>query len=408
MVLSIFSFSVVMVAVHLNNFNDVLGDSHGVARALSSFEQQHIAFRTYANHRYGELGERYHQLRMQAAEDIADLRFDYNTMGLNRFLLTQAIRNAFEVYVQMCDFTVSLDRQSEEYIIEYYISLRSAEYISGFFIDLMRHTIDEGIEIYYQRVAQFRMLPVTAAIMVVIICVLIFTLTSLREKNELEARLHMEELQRLETEQVLKNMRISILQNQIHPHFLFNTLSTIRCTAKIEEARTTEDLIHRLANLLRYNLQLSDIRNSLTRELNILRDYMFIQHKRFGVRLNFSIYCTLDTDKIIIPTFLLQPIVENAVIHGISPKEEGGSINVYINHNRGLLIIIVDDNGVGISPDRISEILNNKDSQRGDTSGIGIGNVRDRAELLCPGSSLTINSHIGEGTTVRLEIPLKI
>jgi len=345
---------------------------------------------------------------MQAAEDIADLRFDYNTMGLNRFLLTQAIRNAFEVYVQMCDFTVSLDRQSEEYIIEYYISLRSAEYISGFFIDLMRHTIDEGIEIYYQRVAQFRMLPVTAAIMVVIICVLIFTLTSLREKNELEARLHMEELQRLETEQVLKNMRISILQNQIHPHFLFNTLSTIRCTAKIEEARTTEDLIHRLANLLRYNLQLSDIRNSLTRELNILRDYMFIQHKRFGVRLNFSIYCTLDTDKIIIPTFLLQPIVENAVIHGISPKEEGGSINVYINHNRGLLIIIVDDNGVGISPDRISEILNNKDSQRGDTSGIGIGNVRDRAELLCPGSSLTINSHIGEGTTVRLEIPLKI
>ena len=102
------------------------------------------------------------------------------------------------------------------------------------------------------------------------------SITTLREKNEIESRLHLEEVQRINAEQMLKTAQMSLLQSQINPHFLFNTLNIISRMAKIEHAPDTEELIRRLANLFRYNLQTASERVTLTRELNIISDYMYI------------------------------------------------------------------------------------------------------------------------------------
>ena len=238
-------------------------------------------------------------------------------------------------------------------------------------------------------------------------------ITDLREKALLEKRLHDEELIVLNMEHALQEAQFINLQDQIRPHFLFNALNTIARTALLEDAEGTVKLAHGLGRLMRYALADSGALVTVGEELSVLREYLSFQRIRFGDRLAWRITSSPDAEGIIVPRLLLQPLVENAVRHGIEPKEQGGTVIVAICPRHGRLLIRVIDTGVGIEPARLGalRLAMKADSQHQGTDhfGIGVANVTRRLMLRYPGKAICrIASSPGRGTVVHLSIPLRI
>lgn len=232
----------------------------------------------------------------------------------------------------------------------------------------------------------------------------------LQTKAELERRLQAEELENLRIHSLLWQAELRALQSQVNPHFLFNTLNMVAKTAYIEGATHTQELMETVSDMLRYNLRDLDRPVTLGEEVDQIRRYMTVQGKRFRERTRF----VADLDESLlactIPCLTLQPLVENALIHGIDQLERGGTIALSIKRCGGRVQILVQDDGQGIPPDRLSDLNGaarpSAESTGGHTTGLGIPNVRRRLELFFLGdASLTITSHPASGTTVTLDLP---
>ncbi|WP_319559903.1 sensor histidine kinase [Marispirochaeta sp.] len=225
-----------------------------------------------------------------------------------------------------------------------------------------------------------------------------------KEKADLERRLHEEEIALERMQRSLQEARFMGLQSQINPHFLFNALNTISRTAMFEGAEGTSGLIKSLASLFRYHLRDPRKRVSLGEELAILREYLSIQRYRYGDRLSYRINADVPVDNIFVPAFTLQPLVENAVKHGIEPREEGGEISVEVNHRNQMIQIMVRDTGCGMNSEQTSDMLD--PLREGGGAGIGIANVRERLALFYGGrEEFQVTSKKGIGTTVTISIP---
>ncbi len=233
---------------------------------------------------------------------------------------------------------------------------------------------------------------------------------ALEDKREALDQLHAQELENLEIEKQLETMNLELLKSQINPHFLFNTLNVIAGTANLEDAHTTEQMIEALSSLFRYNLKNQAKETLLSQELKISRDYMYLQKMRFGNRLEFEIESDVDENSVIVPTFTFQPLLENCVIHGISPKVDGGKVYVRVQHSDNWLNIEIGDTGVGISDDKLLEIRKSI-SEGGNLTkndgavGIGIGNISRRIKAMYESASFEIDSKLGEGTVITINIP---
>ena len=211
-------------------------------------------------------------------------------------------------------------------------------------------------------------------------------------------------------EKQLEGARLELLKSQINPHFLFNTLNTISGMAKLEEAQTTEQMITSLGSLFRYNLKMSEQIVMLERELKVVEDYTFIQRMRFGGRIVYEYKLELDPAVVMIPAFTLQPLVENAIIHGISKKERGGKVYLRAWETQGYVVVSVADTGVGMSPKRYEEICgalrDGADKGKGmSKAGIGLGNIYKRIHTMYKNGQVRIYSTEGRGTVIQMWIP---
>ena len=207
-----------------------------------------------------------------------------------------------------------------------------------------------------------------------------------------------------------QQMQFELLASQINPHFLFNTLETIRMHALLEGQVELNSIILKLGQTLRYALDAPSSTTNLEHALEYLQSYLEIQHFRFQDKLNYEIHIQpgLEPRKALILPFLIQPIVENAVIHGFSTKKKGGKITIDALRRDNNVIIHVTDNGQGISPEQLEE-LTRRFSKAGEevaTAHIGMANVSDRIKLhYGPEYGLSISSQLGAGTTVTIQIP---
>jgi len=204
-------------------------------------------------------------------------------------------------------------------------------------------------------------------------------------------------------------MELKQLQNQINPHFLFNTLNTVSKMAYLEDAKATSDLIESVAALLRHSLGQIDKNVSLRDEVGVVKEYFHIQKIRFSERSQFKLNVDESCLEIEIPRLTLQPLVENAFIHGIEEKEEGGIITLNIYQMETNVIVEVRDDGVGMDQGKIRQLLSlsTVDTDHvGHSTGIGLTNVIRRLQLhyQIP-DVMEIESVPGEGTTVRLLLP---
>jgi two-component system, LytTR family, sensor kinase len=205
-----------------------------------------------------------------------------------------------------------------------------------------------------------------------------------------------------EQERLLLQARMEALQNQINPHFLFNTLNSVSSLVRFDPD-TARDMIIKLANILRRLLHSSDAFVPLNEEVEFIDDYLDIEVVRFG-RDKLRVVKELDPQSldIMVPSMLLQPLVENSIKHGLSSKIEGGSIHLRSRLAGAKLIIEVEDNGVGMGAANLLE----KPSGLGGT-GIGMANVAERLKVLYGDTArMTIDSHEGIGTLVRLRLPV--
>lgn len=204
-----------------------------------------------------------------------------------------------------------------------------------------------------------------------------------------------------------KQTRLQMLQAQINPHFLYNTLNLMASLANIYDAPEIRTVAIKMAELLRYNLKSGPV-VTLKEEVDQVERYFAIQAIRFPGK--YAMECALPDElrQMQVPAFILQPIVENAVLHGLSERERDGyvMINCFVEFEK--LHILVADNGVGISPEKLARLAASLEKPAQEAhSSIGLTNVNQRIQAYCgSGYGLRLNSTQGKGTMVELTLPL--
>jgi two-component system sensor histidine kinase YesM len=210
----------------------------------------------------------------------------------------------------------------------------------------------------------------------------------------------------LETKQ--NEIRFKMMASQINPHFLFNALESIRMKAHLKGEKEISRIVRLLGKMMRKNLEAGNRVIQLADEMDMVRCYLDIQSFRYEDRLTYEMHIDPRCEYTPIPPLIVQPLVENAVIHGLENKEHGGSVRIRAEIEGDNVRVSVEDDGIGMSPEtvrRLYETLQAPDED--ERSRIGLRNVHVRLQLsFGPEHGLVIESREGEGTSIHFHIPL--
>ncbi len=233
------------------------------------------------------------------------------------------------------------------------------------------------------------------------ICQTVESVKQLIEENY-AAKVQKEELKRKQ-----KEIQFEMLASQINPHFLYNTLETIRMKAYCNGEKELASVVKKLSKLLRRNLEVTDRRVSLASELELIEAYLSIQRFRFGERISYHIENEIDSTKYYLLPLLLQPIVENAFIHGLEAQQGNGEIICKIKEQDNYLQIAVSDNGLGMSEERLHQVQRSLQGEQVEgKKRVGLKNINERIKLYYGDMyGIMIKSIETQGTTVTIILP---
>lgn len=456
-------FSAWVAGFSLGDFNDILSESSKSSAFVQAIENESKLFEQYMKQRTEENQQLLTSAMQNTKEAVEELPDDYRIIGEERYALTWSIRNCYEVYVKLRNEVFELPQGTLQYVDLLYQIYDIQDYLRSYATDLMSDTLAEGSAAYRAKMPKVLVIPVIMTIVFVVLLLFMLELCrimnytivnpililadfakrianneffiddipvdghdeigelirafnkmkfatgnyilAMEENRKTREKLHEKEMQKLEVERRLETMKLEVLVNQVNPHFLFNTLNVIGGMAMLENAETTERMILALSNLFRYNLKHSSSEAILSQELNVVRDYMYIQQMRFGERLSYDIECEVEHDATIIPTFTFQPLIENAIIHGLSPKEEGGKVHIKVCECEEYIFITVQDTGVGMSEEKLEKLKKKLEDNNVSRDSIGVGNVYRRFKIMYPEGHFTICSRENQGTLIKLQIP---
>lgn len=229
----------------------------------------------------------------------------------------------------------------------------------------------------------------------------------LKSKAEIEKNLMEERMVVLDMEHRLKDAELMALQSQINPHFLYNTLSAGIGIAWSEKADRTSKFLEDLAAFIRYSLKPTFRMVRVGEEIECARRYINLIQARFGERYRFTIMADPETLEIQTPALLLQPLIENAITHGLGKKEEGGEVRISVRATGTGTFLSVSDDGEGMTVREIGQALGDEaEGENAKRRGIGLMNVKRRVTLSTNGEgSVDIESTPGSGTTVCIRLP---
>jgi two-component system, LytTR family, sensor kinase len=233
--------------------------------------------------------------------------------------------------------------------------------------------------------------PHPLSIVALYVTTLFATILPLKVWNNARNERKLEDQQRL-----LIEARLEALSSQINPHFLFNTLNSVSSLIRTnpDQART---VVYRLSNILRRLLRKHDNLNPLREELSFIDDYLSIEMVRFGDKLRFVKEVDPATLDRLVPSMLLQPLIENCIRHGLSGKLDGGTVRLTGHLVGDKLHLVVEDDGVGIPEAKLATMFER---------GIGVNNINERLKLFFGGEyRMWIDSKPGQGTKIELELP---
>jgi two-component system, LytTR family, sensor kinase len=199
-----------------------------------------------------------------------------------------------------------------------------------------------------------------------------------------------------EQARLLVEARLAALTSQINPHFLFNTLNSVSSLIRTDPMQARVMVI-RLSKVLRRLLRKHEHYSPLRDELSFIEDYLAIEVVRFGDKLRFERDVAPDTLDMLVPSMLLQPLVENSIKHGLSSKVEGGTIRIRTWRSDQRLCLTLEDDGVGIPESKLATLLE---------GGIGVNNVHERLKVLFGQDyRMWIESQPGKGVRIQIEVP---
>jgi two-component system LytT family sensor kinase len=205
---------------------------------------------------------------------------------------------------------------------------------------------------------------------------------------------------KLEQQQLrLNEAKLAALSRQINPHFLFNTLNSVTSLIRLDPEQARQ-VVYKLSNILRRLLRQQENLTALREELSFIDDYLAIEMVRFGEKLRVVKDIEPATLDMLVPSMLLQPIVENSIRHGLSSKVDGGTVRLRSRMIGDRLQILVEDDGVGIPESKLATLFE---------QGIGVSNVNERLKVLFgDGYKMWIDSRMGEGTSTGIELPEQV
>ncbi len=451
----------------LDDFENIINNNSIYHELQTVIKNEQETFISYIRNRTDENKLAFEQACFESAGSINSLPFEYGQLGEERYGRTWNLINGYGGYSIYRDELLEKSEHDLDYIDLLYEVLGMQESLSDYALKLVQVTLEQWDEVYEEKVQLFqKVVPFYSSTVIFIMLIMIiktwrlFSRTlikpiimiaedsrkiamnkfdtpdlyvenkdeigelvavfnkmkkamigyihTLEEKNRIAELLHKEELEKVEMEKTLEQARLEILKHQVNPHFLFNTLNMISSMARLEDAEITDKMTVSLGNLFRYNLRTVEQEVFLEQEIEVMDDYIYIQQMRFDNRIVYEKRIEVDEKKVKIPAFTLQPIVENAFVHGVSTMEQDGKISIKIWEENNKVIIIVEDNGCGMNESTLKEIHKRIYDKNISGRGIGLGNICKRIRMMYQENGhFEIFSTYGEGTIVRLEIPQK-
>lgn len=462
MVISVI-FTMQVMNYSLEKFDLILTDNSKCYNLYKALEEETRSFETYIQSRTGETEEFFWKSCSNTETFLKLLPMDYQKIGEERYARTWNILNGYEGYRPIRDKVAAMSQNETDYVTELYKVYEMQEILLKYVLQLEQETLKSGNDEYVEQTKMFRYIPWLITSATIVMSIVLFMLSRLfaktliyplvamaknshklaennfdveelhvenqdelgelvrafnymaratrnyisilEEKNQVEELLHKKEVEKIGMMRQMEAAQLELLKSQVNPHFLFNTLSMIAGMAKLEEALVTEKMIENLSNLFRYNLRTKSQIVSLDRELCVIESYMYLQQMRFEPRIQYRLILEADREKVMIPAFTLQPLAENAVIHGLSKQEEGGKIILHIWEKGDTVFITVADTGKGMSRERLQEVRKKLEEGSMASRGIGLGNIYERIKKLYRNGACRIYSRETVGSVVRLEIP---
>ena len=430
----------------IGGFKGILDHQSESLKFRQAVDAERQAFDTYVKQGTDESLEAFLSAGDGTREALVLLPFDSGGMSEERYAKTWSIWNLYESYVEEREEFLSMEDRGDAYIEKIYELYEIQDYLSEYAGDLQQISTEEGNRQYRVILPVLFVLAASVFVMTAAFAASVFFMGRTMKRYLVEPVLLLaEEAARIgasdfsgpdpsprggdemallikafvtmkhstkgyietlkekhEMEKQMEAIRLQMLKNQINPHFLFNTLHAIAGMAQIEDAETTERMIEALSRLFRYNLKTTASVMPLEREIAVVKDYVYLQKMRFGERITCTFDCAPETEAELVPSFALQPLIENSIVHGLAAKPEGGKIYVRTWMERGHVILSVADTGVGIPADRLAEIRLALRLGQEDKTGVGLGNIYRRIHSMCEDGQFFIDSRENCGTVIRL------
>lgn len=313
------------------------------------------------------------------------LRVSFSFYVVMRFLMGFFAERAISRLVPR-----ALERPKKYFVIE--ILIRVILGIVGSFLAFILAEFLTGINF----LISMRMIYVQVFIAVVITLLITISFFSVAFYREMMNKMKIaQELRAAAIEAELRALRA-----QINPHFLFNTLNAIAALIASDPKRA-EMMVQRLSDVFRYVLVVTEKETvTLDEELTFLDSYLRIERVRFGEKLTIHENVDATVRSIRVPGLILQPLVENAIKHGLAPRRENGVLEISVSRNDGFLILSIADDGEGFSVDRHGKVILGRE-------GIGVKNVRERIEKMYDGKGqLVLTNRPHGGAVAEVHIPI--
>lgn len=228
-----------------------------------------------------------------------------------------------------------------------------------------------------------------------------------KEKSELKNKLLLKENESLRKDELLVSSELKILRNQINPHFLFNAMNMIYQQAILEKADTTNKMIEKMTECMRYTLGQNSSTSTLNLELNFVKNYIYIQNKRFEGRIHFELVIDGNLPNIRIPSMIIEPLIDNSVKHGLANTEADGLVSIHVSSDDKYIFINVSDNGCGMDSQNLEKLVMNEFRIEKQDENVGLCNLSRRLLMYYSDqASITINSVEDCGFETLISIPI--
>ena len=443
-----------------DQFNNTMMNYYTIHQLKDLVADNRKALDSYLNTLDIKNKEQYESTKFEIIEMLDPIYDNYTSMEI--YFSIKAIINTTDTYFEYFDLAIQeKEEKNEKYYEEYYAGIDVQQYANEYIQDLLYLSLNEGTQLYnqlFEKAEIMRRISLWIIIGVFLFAMLLGVLFSnylvnpiknlamvsmhmangdlevqsvqveskdeigiladsfntmsgnirkyvkdLEEKVVIEKKLHEEELELIHMERLVKEAKYEALQSQINPHFLFNTLNSISRTALFEKAEKTMKLTHALSDMFRYKLRQNKYTVSIFEELHVIGEYIYLQKVRFGDRIKYIEIVNDDCKDVNVPVFLFQPIVENAIIHGIEPKIKGGIVRIKVKifknvEGKDMIRIRITDTGIGMNKNQLTEV---KDFETESRKSIGVGNVYQRYMIASNyQGEFSIKSKMNKGTIV--------